>query len=127
MAKFNLDAYKFIDMTQTDFSLMTDEELEVYVKDTVTVLEAFKKKMTKANFIFGLAAGLLAVRGGELTKVTLFSTKYKKGEATKDELKLVKRVIKTFKKYLVFKIIINLISNSAGGIDLIAPHVAKRK
>lgn len=127
MAKINLDAYKFIDLTKTDFSLMTDEELEVYVKDTVTVLEAYKKKMTKANFIFGLAAGILAVRGGQLTKVTLISTKYKKGEASKSELKLIKRVIKTYKKYLVFKIIINLVSNNAGGIDLIAPHVAKRK
>ena len=127
MAKLNLDAYKFIDLTKTDFSLLTDEELEVYAKDTVAVLKAYKGKITKANFLFGLTAGLLAIRGGELTKVTLIVKKYKKGSASKEELKLVKKVISTYRKYLAFKIVINLISNQATGLDLIAPHVAKKK
>lgn len=127
MAKLNLDAYKFIDLTETDFSLLTDEELEVYARDTKTVLNAYKKKATKAHFLFGLTAGLLALRGGELTKVTLLWSKYKKGSASKDEIKLVKGVIRTFRFYLVFKIVINLISNTTTGMELIAPHVAKKK
>ncbi|MDE7297096.1 MAG: hypothetical protein K2N84_07530 [Clostridia bacterium] len=127
MAKFNVDAYNFIDLSQTDFSLLTDEELAVYIKDTTTVLNAYKKKATKAKMIFGLAAGLLAMRGGELTKVTLFSKKYKLGDATKEEKKIVKRVIKTFRKYLVFKIFIALVSNQQAGMELLAPHAAKKK
>lgn len=127
MAKLNLDAYEFIDLSQTDFSLLTDEELEVYVKDTVKVLDAYKKKATKARMLFGLAAGLLAMRGGELTKVTLISKKYKAGDATKQELKLVKRVIKTFRIYLAFKVVIALMGNQAAGMELLAPHAARKK
>lgn len=127
MAKLNLDAYDFIDLTKTDFSLLTDEELEVYAKDTATVIGAYKKSVKKAQFLFGLAAGLLAIRGGELTKVTLFAKKVKKGTASKDELKLVKKVISTFRKYLAFKIVINLIANKATGMELLAPHVARQK
>ncbi|MDE6274160.1 MAG: hypothetical protein K2L87_03825 [Clostridiales bacterium] len=127
MAKLNLDAYNFIDLSQTDFSLLTDEELAVYIKDTIAVLDAYKKKATKAKMIFGLAAGLLAMRGGELTKVTLFSKKYKKGNATKQELKLVKRVIKTFRIYLVFKVVIALVGNQQAGMQLLAPHAARKK
>ena len=127
MAKLNLDAYNFIDLSQTDFSLLTDEELAVYIKDTSAVLDAYKKKATKAKMIFGLAAGLLAMRGGELTKVTLFSKKYKKGNATKQELKLVKRVIKTLRIYLVFKVVIALVGNQQAGMQLLAPHAARKK
>lgn len=127
MAKLKLEAYDFIDLSQTDFSLLTDEELNVYLKDTYEVTNAYKKKITKAKFLFGLAAGILAMRGGELTKVTLISKKYKKGEATKQELKLVKRVIKTFRRYLMFKVVIALISNRQAGMELLAPHAAKKK
>lgn len=127
MAKLNLDAYEFIDLSQTDFSLLTDEELSVYIKDTTTVLGAYKKKSTKAKMIFGLAAGLLAMRGGELTKVTLFSKKITWGEATKEEKKLVKRVVKTFRFYLVFKIVIALMGSGQAGMELLAPHAAKKK
>lgn len=127
MAKLNLDAYNFINLSQTDFSLLTDEELAVYIKDTIAVLDAYKKKATKAKMIFGLAAGLLAMRGGELTKVTLLSKKYKKGNAAKQELKLVKRVIKTFRIYLVFKVVIALVSNQQSGMELLAPHAARKK
>lgn len=127
MAKLNLDAYKFIDLSQTDFFNLTDEELEVYIKDTTAVLNAYKKKATKAKMIFGLAAGLLAMRGGELTKITLFSKKYTVGDATKEEKKLIKRVIKTFRIYLVFKVVIALIGNQQAGMDLLAPHAARKK
>lgn len=127
MAKLNLDNYEFIDLSKTDFSLLTDEELMVYIKDTTDVLNAYKKKATKAKMLFGLAAGLLAVHGGELTKVTLFSKKYKTGDASKQEIKLIKRIIKTFRKYLVFKIFIALIANQQAGMELLAPHVAKKK
>ena len=127
MAKLKLDAYNSINLSETDFSLLTDEELLVYLKDTADVLNAYKKKATKAKFLVGLAAGLLAMRGGELTKVTLFSKKYKKGDATKAELKLVKRVIRTFRIYLVFKIVIALIGNQQAGMELLAPHAARKK
>lgn len=127
MAKLKLEAYNFINLSETDFSLLTDEELLLYLKDTADVIGAYKKKVTKAKFLFGLAAGLLAMRGGELTKVTLFSKKYKKGDATKQDLKLVKRVIKTFRIYLVFKIVIALISNQQAGMELLAPHAARKK
>lgn len=127
MAKLKLDAYEFIDLSQTDFSLLTDEELMVYVKDTTDVLNAYKKKATKAKMLFGLAAGLLAVHGGELTKVTLFSKKYKVGDASKQEIKLVKRVIKTFRIYLAFKVVIALICNQQTGMEMLAPHVARKK
>ena len=58
---------------------------------------------------------------------SLFSKKYKKGDATKAELKLVKRVIKTFRIYLVFKVVIALIGNQQAGMELLAPHVARKK
>lgn len=127
MAKINADAYNFIDLSQTDFSLLTDEELAIYIKDTTAVLNAYKKKATKAKMIFGLAAGLLAMRGGELTKVTLFSKKYSVGDATKEEKKLVKRVIKTFRIYLVFKVVIALVGKQQAGMEMLAPHAAKKK
>ncbi len=127
MAKADLKAYDFIDLTKTDLSLLTDEELSVYVKDTASVLDAYKGKVTKANMIFGLAAGLLAMRGGELTKVTLFAKKYDVGDATKQEIKLVKKVVKTYRIYLAFKIVIALISGGQAGMELLAPHAAKKK
>lgn len=127
MAKLNLDNYNFIDLSETDLSLLTDEELEVYIKDTKEVLEAYKKKTTKAMFVFGLANGLLSLRGGELTKVTLFGSKWKKGTATKDEIKLVKKVISTVKKYLAFRIFINLVAGRANNTELMNPYVAKKK
>lgn len=127
MAKLKSENYEFIDLSKTDFSLLTDEELMVYIKDTTDVLKAYKKKATKAKILFELAAGLLAVHGGELTKVTLFSKKYKAGDASKQEIKLIKRVIKTFRTYLVFKVFIALIDNQQAGMEMLAPHVAKKK
>ena len=127
MAKLKLESYDFIDLSRTDFSLLTDEELNVYIKDTYDVLYAYRRKVTKAKMLFGLAAGLLAMRGGELTRVTLISKKYKKGDATKKEIKLVKKVIKTFRFSLAFKIVIALIGNNQVGTELLAPHAARKK
>lgn len=59
--------------------------------------------------------------------MTLFSKKYKAGDASKQEIKLIKRVIKTFRTYLVFKVFIALIDNQQAGMVMLAPHVAKKK
>jgi hypothetical protein len=125
--KPNLKEYDLIDLAQTDLSLLTEEELEVYITDTKTVLSAYKRKLTKANLVLALAAGLVDARGGDFDKVTLFVAKYKKGNITKDEKKLVKRAIKTFRFYLVFKVIIVLISQNGGGIKEFSPLLAKKK
>ncbi len=123
MAKFKLDDYNFIE----DVSQLNEMELENAIKDTKTVLDALKKKMTKANVILPLAAGLLEIRGGSLDKVTLFGAKYKKGDASKEELKIVKKVISTYKKYLLFKVIIALIADKQAGMKYYDSCLAIRK
>ena len=125
--KFNKDDYKFIDLTQTDFNTFSEIELDKLVEDTIEVLNMTKGKIKKTPMNLGLVAGLLAVRGGEFKKINaLTGAKWKKGNASKKEQKLCKKVFFTARLYYMFKVVIVLISKKESGLDSLNPTLAQK-
>ena len=84
-----------------------------------------KGKMTKTMMNLSLAAGLLAVRGGEFVRINAFVAKYNKGNLSKEELKVVKKVMSTAKWYYRLKVILALISQN-NSFDEIKPMLAEK-
>ncbi len=127
MAKINPDNYTFIDLTKTDYTQFTAAELDRYAADTTAVLSATGKKLKKTPMNVGLTAGLLAIRGGEFIKVMPIAAKYKKGNANKNELKVIKRAMNTARLYYLFKNILAMVMKKENDPDLLNPHIAVKK
>lgn len=128
MAAGRIKDYDYYDITELDLSTVSYEEREAYAKSTLEVLSKNKRKKTKANFLISLASGLLTLKDGEFIEINGFRVKYNKGNVTKEELKVIKKVFSTYKMYVWLKIFINLISNSnSEGKVWINPHIALRK
>lgn len=123
--KFNKNDYKFIDLTETAFEDFSAVELDRYIADTMEVLGMTKGKMTKTMMNLSLAAGLLTVRGGEFVRINAFVAKYNKGNLSKEELKVVKKVMSTAKWYYRLKVILALISQN-NSFDEIKPMLAEK-
>ena len=124
--KFNKENYRFIDLSQTDFTQFSQIELDKMIADTIEVLQMTKGKVKSSPMNLGLAGGLLAVRGGQFEKINAFSAKWKKGDATKEECKLLKKVFSTAQLYYAFKVIIVLVSKEDSSQDLFAPTLVQK-
>ncbi len=127
MRKFDKSNYRFIDLSETDHTQFSQLELDKMIEDTKEVLALTKGKIKMTPMNLGLAGGLLGVRDGEFVKINaLTGAKWKKGNATKDECKLLKKVFKTARLYYAFKVIIVLISKENGSLDQINPTLVQK-
>ena len=125
--KFDKSNYKFIDLSETDFTQFSQIELDKMIEDTKEVLAMTKGKVKMTPMNLGLAGGLLAVRNGQFIKINaLTGAKWKKGDATKDECKLLKKVFSSARLYYIFKVIIVLISQKDGVQDLLNPTLVQK-
>ncbi|MGN1052486.1 MAG: hypothetical protein ACI4SH_03750 [Candidatus Scatosoma sp.] len=126
MKKFDKNNYRFIDLSETDHTQFSPLELDGMIEDTKEVLAVTKKKIKSTPMNLALAAGLLGVRGGEFIKINaLTGAKWKKGNATKDERKLIKKVFSTARIYYLFKIVITLIKKE-GAVDQLNPTIVQK-
>lgn len=125
--KFDKSNYKFIDLSETDFTQFSQIELDKMIEDTKEVLAMTKGKVKMTPMNLGLAGGLLAVRNGQFIKINaLTGAKWKKGDATKDECRLLKKVFSSARLYYIFKVIIVLISQKDGVQDLLNPTLVQK-
>ena len=129
MAKFNIDNYEFINVSEDSDSKLENlsaNEIEEMISATVEVLKKSNKlKRVPSNLC--LASGLLGVRGGEFKKISPILVSYKKGDVTKEELKVIKNVFTLGRIYYLLR---NIGANVAGkqiGTDGIYPYLARRK
>ena len=75
----------------------------------------------------GLAGGLLGVREGQFIKINAITgAKWNKGNATKEECKLLKKVFSTARLYYIFKVVIVLASQKEGAQDLFKPTLVQK-
>ncbi len=127
MKKFNKENYKFVDLSETDYTLFSQVELDKMIEDTKEVLGLTKKKMKMTPMNLGLVGGLLGVKGGQFIKINaLTGAKWKKGNTTKEERKLIKRVFTTARLYYLFKVVIVLISKNSSEQDLLNPTLIQK-
>ena len=125
MAKFNQSDYSFIDLTETDLSTYPAEQIEASLADTYGILEMTAKKKKKTPMNLALVAGLLEARGGRFIKVCPLYAKWKKGQATKKEIKIIKKAISSAKVFYLFKNIWrNVIKNENVGFEELVPMLA---
>ena len=125
--KFDKNNYRFIDLAETDHTQFSQLELDKMIEDTKEVLEMTKKDRKKTPMNLGLAGGLLAVRDGQFIKINaLTGAKWKKGKATKDECKLLKKVFSTARLYYIFKVVIVLASKKEAEQDLFNPTLVQK-
>ena len=130
MAKFNVNDYEFInvsDESDVNVEALSANELEEMAPATLEVLKNdAKMKNTPRNLC--LAAGFLAVRGGEFKKVVPIHVSYKKGSATKAELKIINRVFDKARLYYLINNFINMqIKHEQVGTDGIYAYLARKK
>ncbi len=127
MKKFNKENYKFVDLSETDYTQFSQVELDKMIEDTKEVLKLTKKKMKMTPMNLGLVGGLLGVKGGQFIKINaLTGAKWKKGNTTKEERKLIKRVFTTARLYYLFKVVIVLISKNSSEQDLLNPTLIQK-
>lgn len=127
MKKFNKENYKFVDLSETDYTQFSQVELYKMIEDTKEVLKLTKKKMKMTPMNLGLVGGLLGVKGGQFIKINaLTGAKWKKGNTTKEERKLIKRVFTTARLYYLFKVVIVLISKNSSEQDLLNPTLIQK-
>ena len=127
MNKFDKNNYRFIDLAETDYTQFSQLELDKMIEDTKEVLAMTKGKIKMTPMNLGLISGLLGVREGAFVKINaLTGAKWKKGNATKDECKLVKKVCTTARLYYIFKVVINLVSKKEGEQDLYNPTLVQK-
>lgn len=125
--KFNKENYRFIDLAKTDHTQFSQLELDQMIADTKEVLGMTKGKMKMTPMNLGLAGGLLGVRDGQFIKINaLTGAKWKKGNATKEECKLLKKVFSTARLYYIFKVVIVLISKKDSELDLYNPTLVQK-
>ena len=130
MAKFNIDNYEFINIsegTENNVENLSANELEEMVADTLDVLKATKGKLKKTPTNLCLVAGILGVRGGEFIKIAPIKVTFKKGDATKDEMKIIKKVFTTGRIYYLINNIIKTAADKDIPVDGIYPHLARKK
>ena len=126
MKQFDKKNYKFIDLSQTDYTTFSGIEQDQLLKDTQEVLQCTKGKMSKTPMNVALVAGYLAMRGGEFKKVNAIGAKWKKGNTTKEEQKLIKKVLSTARFYYLFKVVTVVISKQDNNQDLLNPTVVQK-
>ncbi len=127
MKKFDKNNYRFIDLSETDHTQFSQIELDKMIEDTIEVLEMTKGKVTMSPMNLGLIGGLLAVRDGQFIRINaLTGAKWKKGNATKEECKLAKKVFGTAQLYYAFKVIIVLIAQNGGSQDQLNPTLVQK-
>lgn len=127
MKTFDKNNYRFIDLSETDHTQFSQLELDKMIADTKEVLAMTKGKIKMTPMNLGLAGGLLGVRDGAFVKINaLTGTKWNKGNATKDECKLVKSVFFTARLYYVFKVVLALISKNEGEQDQFNPTLLQK-
>ena len=125
--KFNKENYRFIDLSKTDYTQFSQIELDQMIADTKEVLEMTKGQVKSTPMNLGLAGGLLGVREGQFIKVNaLTGAKWKKGNATKEECNLLKKVFSTARIYYIFKVVIVLISQKQSDMDLLNPTLVQK-
>ena len=130
MAKINVDDYEFINISDEsgfDPDTYSAEEYEQMVQDTMEVLKARKGKITKSPDNLCLVAGVLAMREGEFISIAPIMVKYKKGNASKSELKVIKKVFSTAKLYYLLRNVLSNIAQKGIGTDGIYPYLARKK
>ncbi len=127
MKKFDKNNYRFIDLSETDHTQFSQLELDKMIEDTKEVLGMTKGSIKKTPMNLGLIGGLLAARGGQFIKINaLTGAKWKKGNASKEECKLAKKVFSTARLYYIFKVVIVLISQKEGSQDLLNPTLVQK-
>lgn len=126
MAKFNKNNYNFLNLAENDVSQLSVTELDKALRDTKEVLKMTKYKITKTIMNLQLVNGLVSVRGGEFKSINAFFAKVKMGSVTKEEKKLIKKVLSTAKWYYRLKVIIVLITKIQS-VDSIDPMLAIKK
>ena len=129
MAKFNINDYEFINISDEagfDPETYTAEEYEEMINDTMDVLNARKGKLTKSPDNLCLVSGVLAMRGGEFISIAPIMVKYKKGQTPKSELKVIKKVFSTAKWYYLLRNILSNIAKKGIGTDGIYPYLARK-
>ncbi len=125
--KFDKNNYRFIDLSKTDHTQFSQLELDKMIEDTKEVLKMTKGAVKKTPMNLGLAGGLLAARDGQFIKINALSgAKWKKGNATKDECKLLKKVFSTARLYYIFKVVILLVSKKDAETDLLNPTLVQK-
>ena len=125
--KFNKENYRFIDLAQTDYTQFSQIELDQMIADTKEVLEMTKGKIKSTPMNLGLAGGLLAARDGQFIKINAITgAKWNKGNATKEECKLLKKVFSTARLYYIFKVVIVLASQKESSQDLFNPTLVQK-
>lgn len=130
MAKFNINDYEFIDISERSESKVENlsaNELEEMVKATLEVLAATKGKFKRVPANLCLASGVLGVRGGEFKKIVPIKVTYKKGNVSKSEHKLIKKVFNTARLYYLINNVISIAADKGIGTDGIYPYLARRK
>lgn len=132
MAKFDINNYEFINISEgaeneTSLEKLSANEIEEMVEATLEVLKATGGKFKKVPTNLCLAAGVLGVRGGEFKKIAPIKVTFKKGETSKDELKIINKVFTTGRIYYLVRNIIAVAADNQIGTDGIYPYLARRK
>lgn len=126
MKKFDKDNYRFINLSETDYTQFSVLELDDRIATTKEILSMTKGKIKQTPMNIALVAGLLGVRGGEFKSINILGAKWKAGNTTKEERKLVKKVFFTAKFYYLFKVVITLISKKESQFDELNPTLAEK-
>lgn len=130
MAKFNMNDYEFVDISERAESSVVNlsaNELEEMVQATMEVLNATKGKLKQTPKNLCLAAGVLGVRGGEFKKVVPLYAKYDKGNASKAELKVLKKVFNTARLYYLVSNLTSMAADKSLAGDDIYAYLARKK
>ena len=126
MSKFNKNNYNFLNLAENNVNELSVTELDNALRDTKEILKMTKYKITKTIMNLQLVNGLVSVRGGEFKSINAFFAKVKMGSVTKEEKKLIKKVLATAKWYYRLKVIIVLITKNQS-VDSIDPMLAIKK
>ncbi len=123
---FNRTDYQFFDLTQIDHTEMSEEELTVLLNDTKEALSLTKDKTKNTPLSLQLAGGILAARGGEFIRINAFTgAKWKKGNTTKEEQALLKKVFSKARGYYFLRMFIALLGQH-GEQQILNPTLVKK-
>ncbi len=124
---FDKKNYNFIDLSETDINQFSQLEIDKMVEETKEVLQMTKGQVKKSIMNLGLAGGLLHAKGGQFVKINAFTgAKWKKGNTTKEEQKMLNKVFTTARFYYLFKVVIVLISKNESQQDTINPTLVQK-
>ena len=130
MAKINVNDYEFINIsegTENNVENLSANEIEEMVADTLAVLSVTKGKLKKTPTNLCLASGILGVRGGEFIKIAPIKVTFKKGETSKEEMKVINKVFTTGRIYYLINNIVKMAADKDIPTDGIYPHLARKK